>query len=274
MTRRPLTMTDREEISRGIGQGLEQDTIATSIGRSASVVGEIRRHGGREDYRAVHAHRQAKRTRRRPKTRKLDQHRLLREHVLTGLRRALSPDQIAGRYGIELRSGRTQRRPRGRTRSPQARIVGMRSIDERPAEAEGRAVPGHWEGDLLIGKDGATAVATLVERTSRFYVPVPLAFGKSAQDRLRRDDRRRHRDPQDPAPVGDLGPGRRNGPIRVVHRGHRNARVLRAPPQPLATRRETPRSANFVGSCRPIRAVNCAHTTVGGGAALRHPHRR
>jgi transposase, IS30 family len=149
----------------------------------------------------------------RPKDRKLNRLPRLRESVLAGLRRAWSPDQIAGRLrrehgyrnpdrvisheavytwiyalpkgelerlGVQLRSGRSTRRPRGRAGSPGARIVGMRSIDDRPAEAEGRQVPGFWEGDLIIGKAGKTALGTLVERTSRFFLPVPLPAGRTA----------------------------------------------------------------------------------------------
>jgi IS30 family transposase len=90
---------------------------------------------------------------------------------------ALPKGELA-REGILLRCGRTTRRPRGRTRAPGARIVGMRSIDERPAEVAGRRVPGHWEGDLLIGRAGRSAMATLVERTSRYTVPVALPAGR------------------------------------------------------------------------------------------------
>ena len=90
---------------------------------------------------------------------------------------ALPKGELA-REGILLRSGRSRRRPRGRTRAPGARIVGMRSIDDRPAEVADRRVPGHWEGDLLIGRAGRSAMATLVERTSRYTVPVALPAGR------------------------------------------------------------------------------------------------
>ncbi|WP_312882665.1 IS30 family transposase [Streptosporangium album] len=82
--------------------------------------------------------------------------------------------------GIQLRSGRTERKPRGHTKVPGARIVGMRSIDDRPEEVAGRQVPGHWEGDLIIGKAGKTAAGALVERTSRFTAIIALPDGRTS----------------------------------------------------------------------------------------------
>ncbi len=206
----PLTAEDREDISRGIAQNLSNKEIAAVIRRADSVVcREIARNGGREGYRAVAAQRRAEERRRRPKVRKLDADPRLHDHVFAGLRRGESPDQVAGRLkyelgcgkvtgmerishesiytylyalpkgemarmGVSLRTGRERRRPRGNPRSKRSKIIGMRLIDERPAEVEGRRVPGAWEGDLIIGKGGASQAGTLVERTSRFLVIVPL----------------------------------------------------------------------------------------------------
>jgi len=213
--RKPLTMEDREEISRGLAKGLDNKDIAISIGRGESVVSrEISRHGGREGYRAFRADAEARESRSRPKDRKMDDEPDLRERVIGDLRKGWSPEQVAGRIryenyrgeidmtisheaiytwmyalpkgelaraGIVLRTGREQRKPRGRKKPSGAKIVGMTPIDDRPAEVEGRQVPGHWEGDLVIGRGGKSAMGTLVERFSRFFIPVPLEDGHDAE---------------------------------------------------------------------------------------------
>jgi IS30 family transposase len=200
-----LTLADREEISRGLAESLAYKEIAVRIGRDRSVVSrEVARHGGREGYRAAVAEQAAARSRSRPKVMAVDRSPALRAVVTRLLCVGWSPASIAGwlardpgpgqagrvsheaiyqwvyaqpvatlrRELIALRTGRTTRR--GPRPAPTPRIREPRYLDERPAEAEGRAVPGHWEGDLVVGKGGKTAVATLVERTSRFLILVPL----------------------------------------------------------------------------------------------------
>jgi transposase, IS30 family len=204
--RRMLTVEDREEITRGLAAGLSYRQIAALIGRDASVVSrEVCRGGGRGFYRALRSDKAAAKARCRPKLHKLAHQGRLRETVLGMLGDGLSPDQVAGRLrvdfpddesmrisheaiyswiyalpvgelarlGVRLRSGRPRRKAQGKAeRTP--RISNMRWIDDRPAEAEGRQVPGHWEGDLIIGKNGATAASTLVERMSRYLILIPL----------------------------------------------------------------------------------------------------
>jgi len=212
--REPLTLEDREDISRGLAKGLDNKEIAASLGRDESVVSrEIARHGGREAYRAWKADAAARESRSRPKERKIDTDPELRGRVTADLKKGWSSEQIAGRLcyerhrgetgmtvshetiytwiyaqpkgelaraGIILRTGREQRKPRGRKKTSGARITGMRSIDDRPAEVTGRQVPGHWEGDLVIGKQGKSAMGTLVERVSRYLCPVALPHGHDA----------------------------------------------------------------------------------------------
>ncbi len=214
MARKPLTLEDREEISRGLAKGLDNKDIAVALGRDESVVSrEITRHGGREKYRAHRADAAARQSRSRPKERKIDTEPGLRERVTGDLRNGWSPEQIAGRLcyersrgetvmpvsheaiytwfyaqpkgqlrdqGAALRTGREQRKPRGRKKTPGAKITGMRSIEDRPAEVAGRQVPGHWEGDLVIGKGSKSAMGTLVERVSRYLCPVALPAGHAA----------------------------------------------------------------------------------------------
>ena len=209
-SRLALTLLERETISRGIVSRRSARSMARQLGRSPSTVSrEIERNGGCDRYRAVQADDQAWRRAQRPKLCKLATHRWLRQIVARKLRLNWSPEQIAGwlkrnRPGEEsyhvshetiyrslfvqargvlkkelllhLRSRRTMRRPGPKTWQGDARgqIKDMVSIRERPASAEDRAVPGHWEGDLLSGPRNSY-IATLVERHSRYVMLVKVA---------------------------------------------------------------------------------------------------
>jgi len=204
-----LTVLEREEISRAVAAGESARRVATRLGRSPSTVSrELARHGGRGRYRAAGADRRAWENARRPQSCKLAQHSALREVVAAKLAEDWSPEQIAGwlktrfpqdqtmRVSHEtiylslfiqargalkrelvahLRRTRSVRRPRSARRSNrgQGQIVDAVSIRERPAEVEDRAIPGHWEGDLLAGTQNSH-VATLVERHSRFLMLVAV----------------------------------------------------------------------------------------------------
>jgi len=199
-----LTLAEREEISRGIAAGRSLRSIALSLGRAASTVSrELKRNGGRHGYRAGQADEAAWNRSRRPKSCKLAENRALARQVSVRLKLEWSPEEIAGwlrrRYPHDenrqvshetiyktlfiqargalkkellahLRQTRSMRHPRGHTQKNR-QIKEAVSIRERPAEAEDRAVPGHWEGDLLMGtKD--SQIATLVERQTRYCMLV------------------------------------------------------------------------------------------------------
>lgn len=205
---RALSFREREEISRGIAAGSTFRTIARSLNRAVSTVSqEVGRHGGRGCYRAVQADWAAWESARRPKPCRLARNRPLQRIVAVKLKEDWSPQQIAGwlkdqypgspemwvshetiyrslfiqaRGALKkelighLRSKRGIRRPRHATDGRVGeRIVDAISIRQRPAEVEDRAVPGHWEGDLVEGSRG-TYIATLVERTSRFVILIKI----------------------------------------------------------------------------------------------------
>ena len=208
-SRLALTLAEREDISRGIASGSSIREIASRLNRAASTVSrEIARHGGRPDYRAHDADRQAWVSALRPKRCLLATNRRLRDIVASKLMLDWSPEQISGwlktRYphdesmrvshetiyrslfiqarGVlkkelmdHLRSKRRMRRSRHSSEHGQSRgkIVDAISIRERPAEAEDRAVPGHWEGDLLVGSKHSYVV-TLVERHARFLMLIKV----------------------------------------------------------------------------------------------------
>jgi IS30 family transposase len=203
-----LSTAEREEISRGLAAGESLRVIAGRLARAPSTVSrEVARNGGRPIYRACRADRAAVRNMRRPKVAKLAQCPRLREAVEAKLELRWSPQQIASWLVLEfpddaemrvshetiylslfvqsrgalrkeltryLRMKRSVRRPGGKPpNTGQSHIPAMVNIRERPAEADDRAVPGHWEGDLLYGQ-GPGVVATLVERHSRFVMLVGL----------------------------------------------------------------------------------------------------
>jgi IS30 family transposase len=209
-SRLALTLAEREAISRAVVAGDSMRSIAISLGRAPSTISrEIGRNGGQECYRAALAEQAAWDRARRPKTCKLVANRALAHVVATRLQWLWSPQQIAGwlkhaypndeRFQVShetiyrslyiqargalkkellahLRRTRVMRRSRHHTQKTgtHGRILNTVSISERPATVEDRAVPGHWEGDLLIGSRNSQ-IATLVERQTRYVMLVKVA---------------------------------------------------------------------------------------------------
>src|SRR5450631_1922662 len=211
-----LSLEEREEISRGLAAGKSIRAIAGGLGRSPSTVcREVNTNGGRRKYRALVADRAACRRALRPKKAKLTLCRRLRRTVERKLEAKWSPQQISAWLALEypdrpemqvshetiyqslfvqsrgalrkelhscLRTGRAMRRAKAYTKGGvgQGQLTNMVMISERPAEVEDRAVPGHWEGDLIFGKK-MTSIGTLVERHSRYVILLKLPNGHGAE---------------------------------------------------------------------------------------------
>jgi len=214
-SRLALTLAEREEISRHVAAGHSIRCIASQLGRAPSTIcREINRNGGQEKYRANLADQRAWDRARRPKSCKLAENRILANMVANKLRQQWSPEQIAGwlkqlftgyeEYRVShetiyrslyiqargalkkellehLRRSRAMRRSRHHTQKTDnhGRITDAVSISERPATADDRAIPGHWEGDLLFGSHNSQ-IATLVERQTRYVMLVKVA-GKDTE---------------------------------------------------------------------------------------------
>ena len=212
-----LSLGEREELSRGLVLGESLRTIARRLGRAPSTVSrEVAWAGSRDRYRAWRADGGAVERGRRPKPCKLGLNPRLCREVERRLRVRWSPQQISAQLVRDyphdremrvshetiyrtlfvqargalrkelttcLRTGRAQRRPHMRTeRSGAGRLRNPILISERPPEVADRAVPGHWEGDLIIGKGGRSAIGVLVERSSRYVMLLHLPHGRTAED--------------------------------------------------------------------------------------------
>ena len=272
-----LSIAEREQILLGIGRGESLSAIARSLGRSASTITrEVKANGGCGQYSAWGGHRRARDEARRPKPCKLRQGRLLGE-VTRRLEQLWSPQEIARRLPLDypddpemrvshetiyqslfvqgrgelrrelarcLRSGRTARKPRGRVEK-RGRLPGMVMISERPAEVADRAVPGHWEGDLILGEGGRSAVGTLVERSTRLVLLLHLTEGRSAdsvEKAMRKSIKTLPRSSGVPSP-GTRGQRWRTTCDSLRRRASRSTSVIRTPPG-RGARTKTP-----TGSC-------------------------
>ena len=211
---------EREEISIGLASGETQASLACRLHRSPSTISrEVRRNRSISGYRAFSAGRKAleNAASRRYGKRRLVQEQPLRRYVLFGLRKRWSPEEIVRRMKMAypqnmsmrisheaiyqyvyvlprgslkkellscLRQERKYRRKKGgrkgKPEETRGKIADMLSIEERPKEVEDRIVPGHWEGDLIMGKYKRSAMGTLVERTTRYTIMVPLGRNKDA----------------------------------------------------------------------------------------------
>jgi IS30 family transposase len=212
-----LSLADRCEIYAGLAATESGAAIARRLGvHPSTVTRELAASGGRDGYRPLAAHRRALKAACRPQMMVLDANPRLAAYVIEQLEQLWSPEQIARRLIEEfpddaemrvshetiyqslyvqgrgalrkelahcLRTGRAIRRRRDqRNGNGPGKIPGMVNISERPAEVEDRAVPGHWEGDLIIGAGGRSAIGTLVERTTRFVMLLHLPNGHSAAE--------------------------------------------------------------------------------------------
>jgi IS30 family transposase len=271
-----LSLFEREEIRFGLARGKSMSAIARGLGRApSSVTREVKANGGVEHYRVWPAYLRAEHQTARTKVTKLSQHPLLCAKVVKGLESLWSPEEISARLRREfpgdptmqvspetiyqslyvqgrgelrrelarcLRSGRTTRKPQGRAKHP-GPVANMVMIADRPAEVADWAVPGHWEGDLILGKDNRSAVGTLVERSTRFVV---------ASAERPRGTRRRGGNAQGDhyvaaraRAIDHLGPRWRDGPTRRLHGQDRCAGLFLRSAFAMATwiEREYERSA-------------------------------
>lgn len=210
-----LGAEEREIISREIAADRSFRYIGALLGRDHSVISrEVSRNGGRSAYRVIPAQRRSDQFRSRPKDRILTMNTRLHDVVADGLDKKWSPRQIAQRLRrdfpdddtmrvshetvyqtlylqargelrtqlkLALRQGRAQRVNRSRATTARGKIRDMVNISERPAQAEDRSVPGFWEGDLIVGKNNRSQIATLVERTTRFVMLVRIPYDRNAE---------------------------------------------------------------------------------------------
>ena len=215
-----LTLAEREEIGMMAAAGATMRAIARIVGRDVATISrELARNGGREHYRPLRAQLRAEREARREQPSKLAKNPALRERVEADLQALYSPEQIAGRLRLDypddpemrvhhetiyreifvqsrgtlradltkcLRTGRARRVPRRKTGdrfngNGPGQIPDKVMIAERPDEVDERVVPGHWEGDLIMGKGNVTAIGTLVERTTNYTLLLHLPDGHGAE---------------------------------------------------------------------------------------------